>query len=215
MTWMVELQESFVSRALIRTLSALSFQRHAVTASVRTDSEAKPVRSPTGKVRSLCDLVGKGHSREVRRIIPKSKGKVGVSRRDLDMMKLELHLGSRWYISLFSWKSCMAFACHLFGSLWNTFFFFLNIENSCSALKTQHRCPLFCKKSSNTPTPENWSLPPLGCCRTSNIHLLQLLANCILGVLFVSPTSVSRDHGAFISVSPCPSTVAAQRYVLK
>lgn len=62
---------------IVHILPALPFQNHAANASVLMDFKAKAVRSPSRKVRSLCKLVGKGKSREVQRVIQKSKSKVG------------------------------------------------------------------------------------------------------------------------------------------
>lgn len=92
---------ALTSCGMIHTVSASS-QEHAVTASVLLDSKALPVRSPIGKVRSLWELVGKGKSREVQRIIQKGKSKVGEGARELDTMTLEIHLDSWFYILLFS-----------------------------------------------------------------------------------------------------------------
>lgn len=55
----------------------LSFQNHAVTASVLLDSREQPARSPIRKVRSLWELVRKGKSREFQRIIQKGKKSIG------------------------------------------------------------------------------------------------------------------------------------------
>jgi hypothetical protein len=47
-----------------------------VTAFALLASKAQPVRSPLGKVRSLQELVGKGNSGGVQRIIHKNESKV-------------------------------------------------------------------------------------------------------------------------------------------
>lgn len=98
----VELQELCVSHGVIHVFFALSSQEHAVSASVPLDSKARPVRSHTGKVRSLWGWVGKGKSREVQKIIQNSKSKVKAWTRELDTMNL-------WSIFFF-----LSFICLLF-----------------------------------------------------------------------------------------------------
>ena len=105
----VELQELFASHGVIHVFSALSSQEHAVTASVPLDSKAQPVRSHIGKVRSLWEWVGKGKPREVQKIIRKSKSKVRAWTRELDTMKLEIHL---FFFKLYLFNVLAALGLH-------------------------------------------------------------------------------------------------------